>query len=303
MKCLFIINPVSGTKSLQKKINRFMSALTQETDVNSIDVYYTEREHGALKKAESLEKGQFDFVVAVGGDGTVNEVVTGIIHSGSDIPLAIIPAGTVNDFGNYLNIPVNPRNFAKMIKKADIQPVDVGEIDGRCFINVVSGGMFSDIGFKVTKDEKNAFGPLAYYLTGLRNFNEEIQTKIHLTVKTEKEQFEEDACLFLVTNSSFVGGFRDIAPLASVQDGEMDLLIIKQTDVLDLISIFKDYTLFFENHLDHPSVRYLQSETISIECDQKIVYDIDGEKGEHFPIEIKCLKHAIRMYVNNNDNI
>ena len=190
-----------------------------------------------------------------------------------------------------------------MIADKQIEPVDIGVINNRTFINVISGGMFSDIGFQVSKEEKNTLGPLAYYLNGLKSLNEEINTQIHLKVTTENESFEEDACLFLLTNSSFVGGFQDITPLASVQDGLLDLMIIKKTDILDLISIFKDYSLFFHNHLDHPSIRYIQAKQFLIESDNDIIYDIDGEKGTSFPINVVCKKHAIRMYVKRKEEL
>ena len=303
MKILFIINPISGTKTLQRSIPNYVQELNRTCDFSECVLYKTRKKNDARNKAASLQKHEFDLIVAVGGDGTVNEVVTGMIEGQCDIPLAIIPAGTVNDFGKYLQIPTRPQEFAQMISNNHVEYIDVGKIDDSYFINVISGGMFSDIGFQVTKEEKNLLGPLAYYLNGLKSFNDEIQTQLHLTIRSEITTIEEEASLFLLTNSSFVGGFQNIAPLANIQDGLLDLLIIKKTDVLDLMSIVKDYSSFFHNHIEHPSVRYLQAKQFEISCQEKITYDVDGEKGEHFPIVVECLHQAIPMVVMHKESL
>lgn len=303
MKSLFIINPVSGTKYLQRQMDRFIGQMILKTEVNHVDVYYTKKKDDAMYKVASLNPGDYDFITAVGGDGTINETLTGLVRSGSNIPVAIIPAGTVNDFGNYMKLPVRPKEFVEMINEHIIQPIDIGRIGDRCFVNVISGGMFSDIGFQVKKEEKNLLGPLAYYLTGLRDFNNQINTNLHLKVTVDDFTFEEDACLFLLANTASVGGFRGITPLANVQDGKLDLIIFKDTDLLDKVSIFKDFLLDFHNHLDHPSVHYTQAKYIKIECSQPIVYDVDGEQGKNFPIEVECLHNAVRMFVHNKSNI
>ena len=109
------------------------------------------------------------------------------------------------------------------------------------------------------------------------------------------EYFEEDASLFLITNSSSVGGFRDITPYADVSDGKLDLFIIKKCNVAELLNLLKDYR--FQIHTKNPMIRYCQASHIKIECDQDIVYDIDGEKGEGFPIEVNCLAGLIDLIV------
>ena len=221
----------------------------------------------------------------------------GLINSKSAIPVALIPAGTVNDFANYLKLPTTPDAFAQMIKDFKTIKADVGQEahSDICFANVLSGGMFSDIAFQVTKELKNTFGPLAYYVTGIKELPAQLAMNLHLKVTADNEYFEEDASLFLITNSSSVGGFRDITPYADVSDGKLDLFIIKKCNVADLINLLKDYR--FQIHTKNPMIRYTQASHIKIECDQDIVYDIDGEKGEGFPIEVNCLAGLIDLIV------
>ena len=105
MKGLFIINPSSGRQNFHDKIKEIAGNLIMDQICNTIDVFYTEKQDDALHHAAGLQPGQYDFVVAVGGDGTLNDVINGIILSKSDIPVAVISAGTVNDFANYLKLP------------------------------------------------------------------------------------------------------------------------------------------------------------------------------------------------------
>ena len=104
MKGLFIINPSSGRQNFIDKIKEIAGMLVIDQICNTIDVFYTEKQDDALNKAAALEKGQYDFVVAVGGDGTLNEVINGVVLSQSNTPVAVISAGTVNDFATYLNL-------------------------------------------------------------------------------------------------------------------------------------------------------------------------------------------------------
>ena len=164
MKGLFIINPSSGRQNFIDKIKEIAGMLVIDQICNTIDVFYTEKQDDALNKAAALEKGQYDFVVAVGGDGTLNEVINGVVLSQSNTPVAVISAGTVNDFATYLNLPQTPKEFCDMIADFKLKKVDVGKVNEKYFINVVAAGLLSDTGFKVSKDKKAVMGKLAYYL-------------------------------------------------------------------------------------------------------------------------------------------
>ena len=133
MKGLFIINPSSGRQNFADKVKEIAGLLIVNQICNTIDVFYTEKQDDALNRAASLEKGQYDFVVAVGGDGTLNEVINGVVLSKSDTPVAVISAGTVNDFATYLNLPQTPKEFCDMITDFKLKKVDFYQIpDLKC---------------------------------------------------------------------------------------------------------------------------------------------------------------------------
>ena len=105
LKALFVINPSSGKQNFLETIERIISRLIMEQTVNHIDVVYTQKQQDAYEAAFALKKGEYDFVTAIGGDGTINEVIAGIAKSGCEIPVAVLSAGTINDFANYLHLP------------------------------------------------------------------------------------------------------------------------------------------------------------------------------------------------------
>lgn len=299
MKCLFIINPSSGTKHVHKQLDKIAGQLILKRIVDHIDVFYTEKKDDAYYKAKSLKKLQYQFIIGVGGDGTVNEVIGGLIESQSNIPLAIIPAGTVNDFANHLGLPYNADDFVNMIKKLNIHKVDIGKVNNQYFANVIACGMFSDISFQVSKDEKTKYGPLAYYVEGIRQLPKQLSTNMHIHVKTDNEEFEEDATLFMITNTSQVGGIKGITPDASVEDGLLDLIIFKKCSPTDMIALIKDFAI--NEHKKSPFLKYIQSHNITIECDEQLIYDIDGEEGRTFPIEATVKKQILNLIVPKKD--
>lgn len=295
MKCLFIINPSSGTKTIQKKLDKIIGQMILKQIVQHVEVFYTEKKDDAYRRCLAIQDNDYDFIVSVGGDGTVNEIIRGFVEKHLQTPLAILPGGTVNDFANHLQLPSTTHKFIQMIKNMKTMSVDIGKVNEQYFANVIAGGMFSDISFQVSKSEKEKFGPLAYYVTGLRQLPTQLSTTLHLKIITEKESFEEDARLFMITNTSQVGGLKNITPYASVQDGELDLLLIKKCSPPEMMSILNSYLL---NHLENNSyIRYIQAKQITIECQENIIYDIDGEEGTTFPIHISVVHKALNVII------
>lgn len=295
MKCLFIINPSAGTKTIQKKLDQIIGQMILKKLVSTIDVFYTEKKDDAYQYCLKLKDDDYDFVVSVGGDGTVNEIINGFIENHLQTPLAILPGGTVNDFANHLHLPHDTDDFIQMIVDFQTMKVDIGKVNEHYFANVIAGGMFSDISFQVSKADKERFGPLAYYISGIRQLPTQLHTSLHLKITADDQTFEEDAKLFIITNTSQVGGFKDITPHANVQDGQLDLLIIKNCSTTDLISLFKDYKL--NSHEKSPFITYIQAKELIIECDKNIIYDVDGEKGTTFPIHVTVEKQSLCVII------
>ena len=279
MKGLFIINPSSGKQNIDSMLREIMATLILDQICSHVDVFYTKGKDDAKNRAAELKPGYYDFIVSVGGDGTLNEVTNGLILSESNIPMAIISAGTVNDFATYMKLPQTADGFCQMIKDFQTKKVDVGRVNNEYFINVLAAGMLTDIAYKVPKDKKAVLGKMAYYLEGVKEFPKQLSQNMTLTFNSKEYSGTEDIMLFLVANSKSVGGFADAAPLASVSDGYLDVMIIKKmallTEAPDLI-----FKLFQGEHPKHPSIEYFQTKELSVlptEQTAGIAIDYDGE--------------------------
>ena len=298
MKGLFIINPSSGRQNFHDKIKNIVGTLIMDQTCNQIDVFYTQKQDDALNRAAALKPGEYDFTVAVGGDGTLNEVINGVVISGSHTPVAVISAGTVNDFASCLKLPQTPKKFCDMIKAFHVQNMDVGKVNGKYFINVVAAGMLSDIGFKVTKDKKAAMGKLAYYLEGAIDLPKQFTNRMLMRFSTKEKTAEEEILLFIVANSQSVGGFKEIAPLASTVDGLFDVIIIKKMDLFQVTPLL--LAILQGDHVNHPAVEYIQTDYLKIEnlSEQDISVDDDGEQlPGGFPLEIEIIPEGIPIII------
>ena len=269
---LFIINPSSGQRTIQNTLDKLIGKLTLRQLINHIDVFYTLKKDDAYFKALNADEQDYDFITVVGGDGTINEVVSGMVASDKKIPLC-----------NLIN------NFKTVC-------CDVGKINERYFMNVAAGGMFSDVSFTVSKADKKRLGPLAYYLNGIANLPSQLNTNINLKIVLDDANIlETEAKMFMVTNTNRVGGFENIIPYADIQDGMLDLIVIKKCSVTDLVALSKDYLL--KKHANSPFISYVQAKKIEIYSQQKVVIDIDGEEGSPLPVTIEAISQAINILV------
>ncbi len=300
MKGLFIINPSSGKQNIESTLREIMANLILNQITPQIDVFYTQKKDDAKNRAAQLKPGEYDYVVSVGGDGTLNEVTNGLILSGSNTPLAIISAGTVNDFATYMKLPQTAEDFCRMIEEFQTKKVDVGKVNNEYFINVLAAGMLTDIAYKVPKDKKAVLGKMAYYLEGVKEFPKQLTQNMTLSFHSKEFNDTLDIMLFLVTNSKSVGGFADAAPLASVSDGYLDVLILKKMDLLfeapDLIIKW-----FQGDHPKHPAIEYFQTKELSVlptEKTAEIAIDYDGEiLEEGLPIDISIIPEALNLII------
>ena len=212
--------------------------------------------------------------------------------------MAVISAGTVNDFANYLKLPQTPKEFCEMIKEFRLKQVDAGRVNSKYFINVVAAGLLSDIGFKVAKDKKAAMGKLAYYLEGAIDLPKQFGRTLKLRFTSDEKSLEEEILLFMVTNSQSVGGFREIAPLASTSDGKFDVVIIKKMDIFQVTPLL--LSILQGDHVNHPAVEYFQTNHLKIENldEQEINVDYDGEQlMDSFPLEMELIPKAVRIVI------
>ena len=154
MKARVIINPSSGRQFFQRNVSRIVEKLSRDKILREVSTVYTQGAGDAFEAASCIKTGEYDFLLAVGGDGTVNEVVNGLMYGGSDTPLSILPAGTVNDFAYAMRLPREVTPYCAMIKSFHTIPIDVGKAGDNYFLNVAAGGMLTDVAYKVPSESK-----------------------------------------------------------------------------------------------------------------------------------------------------
>ncbi|NLK43501.1 MAG: YegS/Rv2252/BmrU family lipid kinase [Tissierellia bacterium] len=292
-KVKIIYNPSSGRQTVERRLNRLCKLLFE--DGYTINKFTTRKKDDAMMETIKTCNEDWDIIIASGGDGTVNEVAKGIANSARKVPVAILSSGTVNDFANYLKLPNNIYDFYKMIKGEKTIDVDLGKANDEYFVNVAAGGLLSNVGYQVPTETKMLFGRLAYYFEGLKEITLQSFEPIRVKIQSKEYTSEEDILLFLISNSSSIGGFKKLAPNASVLDGLLDVLMIKKTDVQNLANIF--FSIFSGGHVNHPSVIYFKTNKIIMDSNKAVELDVDGEFGGKLPATFEVVPKAFRIIV------
>lgn len=303
MKCLFIINRSSGKQNIEQTLREIFAKLIMDQLCPTIDVFYTAGKDDAKNRALELKPGDYDFIVAVGGDGTLNEVTNGLVRSGSGIPLAVISAGTVNDFATYMKLPQNADEFCDMVRNFHTTKVDVGRVNDEYFINVLAGGLLTDVAYKVPKAKKAVMGKMAYYLECIKDLPSQLHNYKELRFESEEFTGTEEVLVFMVANTKSVGGFPQAAPDASVQDGLLDVLMLKKGKTGSILIDAPDlvFKILLGEHPNHDAITYFQTRNLKILAaseDDQVSLDYDGEILESgLPVEISIEPMALDLLI------
>ena len=239
-KLLFIMNPLAG----MKKANRYLAEIIAIFNRAGYDVltYMTAAPGDCITAVEQKAAGM-DLIVCVGGDGTFNETVSGLLRSGLDIPVGYIPAGSTNDFAASLKLPTNVLEAAQMIAEGEPVAYDVGRFGHRHFTYVASFGAFTRVSYATPQSVKNALGHTAYLLGSLQELSQ--IRKFHVRFDLDDGQVIEDDFIFgTISNSTSVGGILTLDPKqVDLQDGKFELFLVRAPrDVLELSECVKALT-------------------------------------------------------------
>lgn len=295
MKKYFVIyNPTSGKELAGQKIFNVSETIMEIEDVEFTFFATKKKGDGEEAAIRGCSEG-YDMIISCGGDGTVHEVVNGIMKSPCKSKLAIMPAGTVNDFASQLKMPKAYANFASLIMKQNFRTIDVGKINDDYFVNVVGGGAFMNIPHDVTIEEKTILGKYAYYFKAAFEVPGQLVNTNNINYNIDGKEYDINTLLFLVINSSGAGGFKKLCPKAKMNDGLLDIVIFEKANNTDLLQIFT--MVFNGQHITHPKVHYFQGKNININCEKKIPIDTDGDFGGYVPAEISSVNNAIEILV------
>jgi diacylglycerol kinase (ATP) len=287
-KVKFIYNPFSGEHSIISDIDKII--MVHQRYGYQIVPFRLNFEYNMDKAFNGIDES-YKYILVAGGDGTIDSAVNYMLNNNINLPLAILPCGTANDFAKFIKIPQDIEAACELILNSTPKKIDIGKINNKYFVNVASAGLFTDVSQKTDVNIKNTIGKLAYYLKGLEqlpNFR-----KLKIKIKSKHKNFDGDMYLMFVFNGQTAGNFK-FAYKAKADDGLLDVIIIKACALKDLIPLF--IKMIRGEHLeDSNALVYFTTRKLKIECYEDIVTDIDGERGPDFPVEIECINGAIQV--------
>ena len=292
-RLLFIYNPRAGKGLLKPQLSDIIDIFVKAE--YEVVVYPTQAYRDAYKKVQEYDAKQYDLVVCSGGDGTIDEVVTGMMQRETRTPVGYIPTGTTNDFANSLHIPKGLLKAADNAVNGVVFPCDVGRFNDDIFVYVAAFGIFTDVSYETKQEVKNILGHLAYVLEGARSiFN---VPSYHVRVTHDDEVIEDEFMLGMVTNSRSVGGFQGIIGKDVIfDDGEFEVTLIRTPkNPLELNDIIAAL-LFRQN--ESKQIYSFRTGEICFESLEEIPWTLDGEfGGEHDVVSILNRRRGLQIMV------
>ena len=298
-RCRIIYNPTSGREAMKNNLVDILNILERAGYETS--AYATTPEPNSAKnEAERVAKAGFNLIVAAGGDGTINEVVNGIAPLKHRPKLGIIPAGTTNDYARALKIPrEDPIGAAKVIAKGQTVKMDIGEAGKNWFVNIAAGGLLTELTYGVPSQVKSLFGYLAYLVKGAELLPQIKPIKMHL--EYDGGTYDGKASMFFLALTNSVGGFEQIVPDASLDDGKFTLIVVKTSNLIEILQLIT-MVLNGGKHVNDPRILYVKtSKLVAKPVDEKMMINVDGEYGGDAPMTFKNHRQHLEIFANTDE--
>ena len=298
-RCRIIYNPTSGREAMKNNLVDILNILERAGYETS--AYATTPEPNSAKnEAERAAKAGFNLIVAAGGDGTINEVVNGIAPLKHRPKLGIIPAGTTNDYARALKIPrEDPIGAAKVIAKGQTVKMDIGEAGKNWFVNIAAGGLLTELTYGVPSQVKSLFGYLAYLVKGAELLPHIKPIKMHL--EYDGGTYDGKASMFFLALTNSVGGFEQIVPDASLDDGKFTLIVVKTSNLIEILQLIT-MVLNGGKHVNDPRILYVKtSKLVAKPVDEKMMINVDGEYGGDAPMTFKNHRQHLEIFANTDE--
>lgn len=288
MKIAYIVNPTAGSG----RAERVWARLAANHPQIAKEAHFTRAPGDGEEMAAKLVAAGCEALVAVGGDGTLHETLNGALRSSPNPLIGIIPAGTGNDFARSVSLPRDPERALAICLSGEAQPIDVGLVNGRAYINVAGFGFDAAVAEEVaSRSVKGATGPIPYLMAvfhQLKTFRPR-----PLSIRFDDQVIEAPVLFGAVGNGSTYGGGMKICPHARVDDGALDLCLAGDLGPVEtLVNLVK---VFRGLHLDHPKCSYHRAQKIVVEGDPLVRVHADGQLLGNLPATFEIRPQAIRF--------
>lgn len=287
---LFLVNPKAGRAEIKNNLMDIIDLFVQkEWKV----VVRTTQYAGELTDIIQAEGCQYDMVVCAGGDGTLNEAVSGLMQTEHKPMLGYIPAGTTNDFAVSLDLPREVHHATETILTGQPFSCDAGQFNDRFFAYVAAFGIFTEVSYSTPQPSKNILGRVAYILEGIKSLTE-IKT-YQMTIAHDHETITGEFIFGMVSNSTSVGGFKmDKLEDVAMDDGLLEVLLVKKPqNFVELQGIIASLLL---NDLKHPCLYAFHTSKLHIYARDEVSWTLDGEFGGNIrDVRIKVIPKAYQI--------
>lgn len=296
-KVLLFYNPHSGNgmfkNNLDGIIDRFQESGFQVVPVRAA-------KGTAIQQAlAEMDQSMYRQIVVAGGDGTINICVNAMIRNNIDLPLAIFPTGTANDFAGYFDLPKDIESMVDVAMGDKFTYADVGKCNDRYFINVAALGSLVDVSQKTDPNLKNTLGVFAYYLKGASEVVKLRALPVKLT--TDDKVIEESMYFMLVMNGMSAGGFKKLSPTSDIQDGKLNVILFRKMPIIELVPLL--FGVISGNYLENKNILTFETDNLVIESEEDISTDVDGEHGEKLPLHFSVLEKKLRIFTEKGNQL
>lgn len=291
-RMLFIYNPKAGKAKIRSRLSDILDIFT--AGGYEITVYPTQKKGDATEYMGNREK-RYDLIVCSGGDGTLDEVVTGMMRSGFSTPIGYIPAGSTNDFGGSLGLPKNMRSAAQTIVSGRNFACDVGCFNQDVFVYIAAFGLFTEVSYETDQDIKNVLGHMAYLLEGVKSLSG--IRSYPMRVSYEDKVIEDDFIYGMITNSLSVGGFKRITGKhVKLDDGVFEVTLIKRPrNPIELNNIMVS---LLNRDIDTNAMYCFRTAKLVLESGDNVAWTLDGEYGgSHRKVVIENKHRAMELRI------
>ncbi|HSI66983.1 MAG TPA: diacylglycerol kinase family protein [Planococcus sp. (in: firmicutes)] len=290
-KAMFILNPSAGKERAIEYKDQVEETL--KSMGYSVTTKETQKKHDATEFATEACVQRYDFVVAMGGDGTINEAVSGLAEQEHQPLFSLIPLGTVNDFARALGISLDPPEAIEALKTGTEKRVDIAKVGDHFFMNILAIGEIAESTYEVSPEQKTKLGALAYFIEGVKAITSD--TEMDFDIRYDGGSWEGEAKLVLVALTNSVGGFEKLAPEALTDDGLLHVYIVKNAALPAFIRIAGS---LIRGQLEKdPDVEVIQTTKVSIKTTEPLSSNIDGDEGATTPFTIEVLPRHIRALI------
>lgn len=291
-KLLFVFNPHSGKAQIKNQLFEIVDTMVKAD--YEVTIYPTQAVGDAIHKVEE-NAGEYDLVVCSGGDGTLDETVTGLMHCAQKIPLGYIPAGSTNDFATSLGIPKDMIKSAETAVRGKAFPCDIGAFNQDFFVYVAAFGLFTEVSYKTSQEWKNVLGHAAYILEGAKCLHD--IPSFLMEVNYDNVRIQDEFIYGMISNSTSVGGFKGMTGKdVLLDDGVFEVTLIKKPrNPIELNEIIASLI----NLVDDTDMIYsFKTNEVHFMAKDMIPWTLDGEfGGDHTEVVVKNLCKAVTIMV------